>query len=93
MRSLRHPNVLRFIDGFQQDSSSNPYVLVTERVLPLSHSLKQQSPLQIRLGLQKIVQALDFLANVAKITGQIDINKDSIFITSQGNWKLLVHET
>ena len=90
MRLLRHPSILRFHDGFQKDTDGGPYLMVCEKALPLSLCLKQQSRLQIRLGLQKIVQALDFVVNVAKISDEVEVDTNSIFVTPEGNWKLLV---
>ena len=48
-----------------------------------------QSTLQIRLGLKKIAEAMDFLKNIAQIS--IQVSKESIFVSPEGNWKIAVN--
>lgn len=86
LKRLRHPDILRFIN-WTQTSSDNGGQLVTERVVPLTKVLEQQSKYQVCLGLQKITKALDFLQTIAKVSlGNVTLS--SIFVTPYGHWKL-----
>lgn len=64
--------------------------LFTEKASHLSVVLKQQSTLQIRLGLKKIAEAMEFLKNAAHIS--VQVSKDSIFVSPEGNWKIAVND-
>ena len=83
LKTLRHPNILHFVQYVQAEGQS---YLFTEKAAPLSIVIKQQTPLQVRLGLKKVAEALDFLKNLAGMT--IKVSKASLYVTRQGNWKL-----
>lgn len=84
MRLYRHPGILRYVN-FTHDQST--MYLFTEKASPLSVVQKQQSPLQVCLGLQRIIVALDFLHSVAHIVHN-NVSLSAIFVTPEGNWKL-----
>lgn len=54
----RHPYIVRYISAWQQRST---FHLATEYVQPLAHVLDSQTPLQICIGLNNVLQALVFL--------------------------------
>lgn len=63
----RHPCIVRYLSSWQQRST---FHLATEYVQPLAHILNSQTPLQICIGLNNILQALVFLheqVNILKI--------------------------
>ena len=84
MKLYRHPNILRFIDSVE---AGDGFYLFTEKVSPLSKVLGQQSPLQICLGLQDVIQALQFLHNVGQVCHN-NISQSCILVTTNGRWKL-----
>jgi SCY1-like protein 3 len=53
MKLYRHPFILRYVDYCE---SVDSIYLFTEKVSPLSVVLKQQSNLQVCLGLQNVIQ-------------------------------------
>ncbi|RHZ46884.1 hypothetical protein Glove_606g66 [Diversispora epigaea] len=84
-RTIRHPDLLSYIDGVETDT----YIyIVTERVEPLKNQLSVRSDdNSILWGLYKVGSALKFLNNdCAHIHGNIRIS--SIFTNKAGEWKL-----
>lgn len=86
MRTLRHPNILEFKDGYDSGSSnssnSTSIIIVTEAVVPLELYLKQQvlSLEAIQWGIRSIVQALEFLSSECHLFhGNVQLC--SIFVT------------
>ncbi|KAJ3398330.1 hypothetical protein HDU80_009050 [Chytriomyces hyalinus] len=89
LKTLRHPDMLGFVDGAEND---NQVIIGTEPVTPLSLALSRDPSLAedqnfIALGLYKIASAVKFLnADVSLTHGNIRIS--SIYITKSGEWKL-----
>ncbi|KAF9559894.1 ARM repeat-containing protein [Agrocybe pediades] len=91
LRTTRHPDILRFMDVVESDSS---ILIMTERVRPLSSVLPQYSSKTaqeredwILWGLHRISVALTFLNDQCMSThGKICPN--SIFLSPSGEWKL-----
>ncbi|KZV89648.1 ARM repeat-containing protein [Exidia glandulosa HHB12029] len=91
LRTIRHPDVLRFIDAVETD----PLIyLVTERVKPLSKALpawanKTDKERQEYLvwGLHRVSVALAFINDSAASTHGA-VRADSILISPSGEWKL-----
>ncbi|XP_075149417.1 protein-associating with the carboxyl-terminal domain of ezrin [Haematobia irritans] len=81
----RHPYILKYICTWEQGGQKH---LATERVLPLSQQLKQQSDIQICLGLRTILCSLIFLIEKA-MARHLNICIDSIYVTAEtGSWRL-----
>ncbi|KAH0832319.1 hypothetical protein J3R83DRAFT_13329 [Lanmaoa asiatica] len=91
LRTIRHPDVLKFMDVVESESA---ILIMTERVRPLSVALqtwasKSQQERQDWLlwGLHRISVALAFINDsVASTHGSIRPN--AIFISPSGEWKL-----
>ncbi|KNE89963.1 SCY1 protein kinase [Puccinia striiformis f. sp. tritici PST-78] len=90
LRSLRHPDILKFIDGSETDSA---VYIITEKVSSLSVKLDQlkmakQTEVEWKIwGLSRIVSALKFLNGPGTSTHG-NLRLTSIFITQSGEWKL-----
>ncbi|KAG0700943.1 armadillo-type protein [Suillus ampliporus] len=91
LRTIRHPDVLRFIDVVESDSA---ICIMTERVRPLPLALSQSSSNVQReredwliWGLHRISVALAFLNDSASSTHG-NVRPNAIFITPSGEWKL-----
>ena len=67
--------------------AGDEFYLFTEKGSPLSVVLNQQSHLQICLGLQNIIHAVQFLHDVGQVCHN-NICQSSILVTSCGRWKL-----
>ncbi|XP_013103524.1 protein-associating with the carboxyl-terminal domain of ezrin [Stomoxys calcitrans] len=81
----RHPYILKYVCTWEQGGQKH---LATERVLPLSQKLKQQSDIQICLGLRTILCSLIFLVEKA-MARHLNICIDSIYVTAEGgSWRL-----
>ncbi|XP_023952657.2 protein-associating with the carboxyl-terminal domain of ezrin [Bicyclus anynana] len=80
----RHPCIVRYISSWQQRST---FHLATEFVQPLAQVLCSQTPLQICIGLNNILQALVFLHEQAGMSHN-NISIASIYISGDGQWKL-----
>lgn len=91
LRTTRHPDVLKFLDVVEADSTLH---IMTEHVKPLQSTLPSWSSRSSReredwllWGLHRISVALTFLNDACNSThGRVCI--DSIFIGSSGEWKL-----
>ncbi|KAG2054993.1 ARM repeat-containing protein [Suillus hirtellus] len=91
LRTIRHPDVLRYIDVVESDSA---ICIMTERVRPLPLALSQSSSNAPReredwliWGLHRISVALAFLNDSASSTHG-NVRPNAIFITPSGEWKL-----
>ncbi|KAI9187985.1 Nuclear aminoacylation-dependent tRNA export pathway component [Blastocladiella emersonii ATCC 22665] len=80
-RTIRHPEVLRFIDGNMSDS--NVYI-VTDRVVACDLNADHRL---VQLGLYKIATALHFLHKDCNVMHG-NLQPRSIFVTQAGEWKL-----
>ncbi|KAF9528532.1 ARM repeat-containing protein [Crepidotus variabilis] len=91
LRTTRHPDVLKFMEVVESDST---IYIMTERVRPLSAVLPQYAQKSAQekedwliWGLQRISVALTFINEQCLSThGKICVN--SIFISPSGEWKL-----
>jgi SCY1-like protein 1 len=86
LRTLRHPNVLKFLDGSESDSA---VWIVTEPVRSLATALEgpglsEESKV---FGLLHLATALSFL-NKDGFSIHGNIRTDSIWLTQGGEWKL-----
>ncbi|XP_059150941.1 protein-associating with the carboxyl-terminal domain of ezrin-like [Physella acuta] len=84
LRSIRHPNILRFV-GYSE-SSTNVW-LATESVLPLVTALKIMSSEELCLGLYDLLQGLHFLHSKLGISHN-NLCLSSVFVSPDGTWKL-----
>lgn len=90
LRSLRHPDILKFIDGSETDAA---VYIVTEKVDSLATKLDQlstnsQTQIEWKIwGLSRIVSALKFLNGPGAATHG-NLRLTSIFVTQSGEWKL-----
>ncbi|KAG8744486.1 hypothetical protein FRC10_010051 [Ceratobasidium sp. 414] len=91
LRTTRHPDVLRFIDVVETETSIH---IVTERVQPLWAALERWSgkPAKSReewliWGLHRISTALAFINDACQSSHGM-IRVESIFISPSGEWRL-----
>ncbi|GJJ06594.1 hypothetical protein Clacol_000787 [Clathrus columnatus] len=87
LRTIRHPDVLKFVDVVETDTTLH---IVTERVQPLSKALNnspQGKDDWLCWGLHRVATALAFVnESCASTHGNVRI--DSIFVANSGEWKL-----
>lgn len=89
-KTLRHPNVLSYVDGLETEKS---LYIVTEPVTPLAAHLKVQAEkggtrdLEVSWGLHQIVKALSFLVNDCHLLHN-NLGMWAIFVDRAGEWKL-----
>ncbi|XP_041704694.1 N-terminal kinase-like protein isoform X4 [Coregonus clupeaformis] len=92
MKTLRHPNILAYVDGLESVTEKSLY-LVTEQVTPLAAHLKAQSErggsgdLEMTWGLHQIVKALSFLVNDCHLLHN-NLGIWAVFVDRAGEWKL-----
>ncbi|ELT98079.1 hypothetical protein CAPTEDRAFT_223847 [Capitella teleta] len=90
IKTLRHPNILPYIDGLESDKV---LYLATEPVQPLETYLKnnkdnsQQNELAISWGLHQMAKGLSFLVNDCSLIHN-NVCLASIFVDRAGEWKL-----
>ncbi|KAG9412567.1 hypothetical protein AC1031_015478 [Aphanomyces cochlioides] len=95
IKTLRHPNVLSYIDGTEV-ANGNVFI-VTEEVVPLTSYLEEirsrngsrseEETLAVSWGLRAVLSALKFINMDCKMVhGRL--NPESIFVTKGGDWKL-----
>ncbi|EDQ90765.1 uncharacterized protein MONBRDRAFT_15474, partial [Monosiga brevicollis MX1] len=85
-RTLRHPNVLKFLGS---TDSETMLAMATEEVMPLQQLLDDAgaiNDLGIAWGILQVTKALEFLAGAGFIHRNVGMG--AIFVTSQGDWKL-----
>ncbi|TCD64866.1 hypothetical protein EIP91_003532 [Steccherinum ochraceum] len=91
LRTIRHPDVLKFLDAVETDSTIH---IMTERVRPLAPAIQERASRSAQdkknwllWGLHRITVALTFINdNAASTHGNVRI--DSVFISPSGEWKL-----
>ncbi|KAI9243995.1 armadillo-type protein [Phascolomyces articulosus] len=85
IRTMRHPDLLRYIDGAETDQA---IMFVTDPIEPLSNQLNQDPDPNLTLwGLYKVANALKFINNdCGMVHGNVRVS--SIFINKAGEWKL-----
>ncbi|KAG8864592.1 hypothetical protein FRB96_005096 [Tulasnella sp. 330] len=91
LRTTRHPDVLKFIDVVESDTS---IYIVTERVQPLGKALAawqskaaKEKEEWLIWGLHRVTVALAFINDSCASThGSVRV--DSVFISPSGEWKL-----
>ncbi|TFY50780.1 hypothetical protein EVG20_g11332 [Dentipellis fragilis] len=91
LRVTRHPDVLKFVDAVETDTT---VYIVTERVKPLSVELQawssksaQERQDWLLWGLHRITNALSFVNDPCASThGSVRVG--SIFLSASGEWKL-----
>lgn len=88
IKTLRHPNILKYIDSI--DLPTHLHIL-TEQVLPLTFEPIQLNDhvgqLAASLGLHQITTTLSWLNNDAKLIHS-NLHPGSLYITDSGDWKL-----
>ncbi|XP_013088434.2 protein-associating with the carboxyl-terminal domain of ezrin-like [Biomphalaria glabrata] len=84
LRTLRHPNIIRFI-GFSESSSH--VWLATESVVPLVSFVQELSSEELCVGLYDILQGLDFLHSKLGMSHN-NLCLSSIYVSADGTWKL-----
>ncbi|SAM04305.1 hypothetical protein [Absidia glauca] len=85
LRTLRHPDLLKYLDGAENDQA---IMFVTDPVEPLSNQLGQNPDQNLILwGLYKIANAIKFLNNDCSLVHG-NIRTNTIFTTRAGEWKL-----
>ncbi|XP_062381357.1 N-terminal kinase-like protein [Sardina pilchardus] len=90
MKTLRHPNILAYVDGLETEKS---LYLVTEPVTPLSTHLKARpdmggsGELEVSWGLHQIVKALSFVVNDCHLLHN-NVGIWTVFVDRAGEWKL-----
>ncbi|KAL6308201.1 ARM repeat-containing protein [Sparassis latifolia] len=91
LRTVRHPDVLRFMDAVETD---NTVYIMTERVRPLSSAIQEWTSKGAReredwivWGLHTVSVALAFVNDSCASTHG-NLREDSIFISASGEWKL-----
>eukprot|EP01116_Phalansterium_solitarium_P010427 TRINITY_DN2518_c0_g1_i1.p1 TRINITY_DN2518_c0_g1~~TRINITY_DN2518_c0_g1_i1.p1 ORF type:complete len:767 (-),score=203.57 TRINITY_DN2518_c0_g1_i1:2137-4437(-) len=92
MKTLRHPNLLPFLDGVEQEGVA--LHIVTEEVVPLSDTLTElhRFPHAISWGLHQLITGLAFLTGNGGLTyGNVTLS--AVLVTKAGgDWKLAAHE-
>ncbi|XP_033736298.1 N-terminal kinase-like protein isoform X2 [Pecten maximus] len=90
IKTLRHPNILTFLDGIETEKV---IYFATEPVVPLetylkdNESLGDQNSLAISWGLHQIVKGLSFLVNDCNLIHN-NVCMASVFVDPAGEWKL-----
>ncbi|KAJ7594647.1 hypothetical protein C8J56DRAFT_927286, partial [Mycena floridula] len=91
LRTIRHPDVLKFMDAVESD---NMIYIMTERVRPLRPDLQarqtkgsQEKEDWLLWGLHRISVALAFI-NDSCASSHGNVRIDSIFISPSGEWRL-----
>ncbi|XP_062856745.1 N-terminal kinase-like protein [Trichomycterus rosablanca] len=90
MKTLRHPNILAYVDGLETEKS---LYVVTEPVTPLTSHLDTRAEkggsgeLEISWGLHQLVKALSFLVNDCHLLHN-NIGTWAVFVDRAGEWKL-----
>ncbi|CDO75531.1 hypothetical protein BN946_scf184871.g12 [Trametes cinnabarina] len=91
LRTVRHPDVLKFMDAVETETSIH---IMTERIRPLGSAIQDwqskaahDREVWLIWGLHRVSVALAFLNESASSTHG-NVRVDSIFISSSGEWKL-----
>ncbi|KAJ1929819.1 Nuclear aminoacylation-dependent tRNA export pathway component [Tieghemiomyces parasiticus] len=84
-RTIRHPNLLTFLDGVE---NADTIYIVTNPVLPLRQHLRDHRDDQLTLwGLYKVAQAVKFLNDDCKLVHG-NLRTASVYVTLAGEWRL-----
>ncbi|RUS19428.1 LOW QUALITY PROTEIN: hypothetical protein BC937DRAFT_87501 [Endogone sp. FLAS-F59071] len=85
MRTIRHPDLLKYLDGVENEQV---IYIVTEMVEPVQNQLRQDPDANLTLwGLYKVANAIKFLnTDCSLVHGNVRLS--SIFATKAGEWKL-----
>ena len=93
-KTIKHPNVLRCLDGVE--TPSGEILIVVEPIVPLldwltstraAETTKQSFAAAVTLGLWGVVRALSFLNNDVKLCHGL-LSHDALFVTQGGDWKM-----
>ncbi|KAK7504801.1 hypothetical protein BaRGS_00003829 [Batillaria attramentaria] len=88
LRTLRHPNILTFLDSVETDKV---IYVATEAVVPLETYLQNNSDSHnetaISWGLHQILKGLSFLVNDCNLIHN-NVCMSSVFVDAAGEWKL-----
>ncbi|OZJ02856.1 hypothetical protein BZG36_03217 [Bifiguratus adelaidae] len=87
-RTIRHPDLLKYLDGLEASGNDQNIYIVTERVEPLENQLKQDANKDLTIwGLYKVANAIKFLNDdCGAVHGNVKMS--SIFTDQAGEWKL-----
>ncbi|KAH9490194.1 Protein-associating with the carboxyl-terminal domain of ezrin [Bulinus truncatus] len=84
LKTLRHPNIIRFV-GYNESSSH--VWLATESVLPFTTTVHELSSEELCVGLYDILQGLDFLHSKLGMSHN-NLCLFSVYVSPDGMWKL-----
>ncbi|XP_059154679.1 N-terminal kinase-like protein [Physella acuta] len=89
LKTLRHPNILTFLDGVETDKF---IYFATEPVVPLETYLQENdseghNEIAISWGLHQVVKGLSFLVNDCNLIHN-NVCMSSVFVDPAGEWKL-----
>ncbi|CAH1793037.1 unnamed protein product [Owenia fusiformis] len=90
IKTLRHPNILTFLDGIETEKV---IYFATEAVVPLETHLKNNTKdgrvneLEMSWGLHQILKGLSFLVNDVNLIHN-NVCMSSVFVDRAGEWKL-----
>ncbi|KAJ2884690.1 Nuclear aminoacylation-dependent tRNA export pathway component, partial [Coemansia aciculifera] len=85
MRTLRHPGIVRFLEGAE---TSDAIYIATEPVIPLVQALDADNNDELkRWGLYKIAETMRFINEDCKFI-HANLSAASVFVTKAGEWKL-----
>ncbi|KAJ2776364.1 Nuclear aminoacylation-dependent tRNA export pathway component [Coemansia interrupta] len=83
MRTLRHPGIVRYLDGAE---TADAIYMATEPVTPLCLDTDADDELR-RWGLYKIAETLKFVTEDCKMV-HANLSTASVFVTKAGEWRL-----
>jgi len=87
LKTLRHPDILKYINS--EEASDGSVTVVTEPAVPLAallRSSKKLEPASVAWGLLCVSRALCFLHSTQTIHGRL--SDVAIFVTPGGDWRL-----
>ncbi|KAJ2490824.1 Nuclear aminoacylation-dependent tRNA export pathway component [Coemansia sp. RSA 2050] len=85
MRTLRHPGILRYLEGAE---TAEAVYIATESVMPLTQALDTDKSEELkRWGLYKIAETMRFINEDCKLI-HANLSAVSVFVTKAGEWKL-----
>ncbi|KAJ2414819.1 Nuclear aminoacylation-dependent tRNA export pathway component [Coemansia sp. RSA 2530] len=85
MRTLRHPGILRYLEGAE---TAEAVYIATEPVVPLAQALDLDKSEELkRWGLYKIAETMRFINEDCKLI-HANLSAASVFVTKAGEWKL-----
>ncbi|KAJ2016979.1 Nuclear aminoacylation-dependent tRNA export pathway component [Coemansia sp. RSA 922] len=85
MRTLRHPGILRYLEGAE---TAEAVYIATEPVTPLTQALDVDKSEELRQwGLYKIAETMRFINEDCKLL-HANLSAASVFVTKAGEWKL-----